>query len=33
MKMALAMSAFIFPFAFFVGGLLNQALLFFGVNL
>jgi ferrous iron transport protein B len=32
-KMALAMSAFIFPFAFFVGGLLNQALILLGMNL
>lgn len=33
MKMALGMSAFIFPFAFFVGGLVNQALLILGVKL
>lgn len=33
MKMALGMSAFIFPFAFFVGGLMNQALLILGVKL
>ena len=33
MKMALAMSAFIFPFAFVVGGLVNQALLILGVKL
>jgi ferrous iron transport protein B len=33
MKMALAMSAFIFPFAFFVGGLVNQALILLGVKL
>ncbi len=33
MKMALGMSAFIFPFAFLVGGLVNQALLILGVNL
>jgi ferrous iron transport protein B len=32
-KMALGMSAFIFLFAFFVGGLVNQALLFLGVKL
>jgi ferrous iron transport protein B len=33
LKMALAMSAFIFPFAFLVGGLVNQALLILGVKL
>lgn len=33
MKMALAMSAFIFPFAFFVGGLVNQTLILLGVKL
>ncbi len=33
MKMALGMSAFIFPFAFLVGGLVNQALLILGVKL
>ncbi|MBW2000399.1 MAG: ferrous iron transport protein B [Deltaproteobacteria bacterium] len=32
-KMALGMAAFIFPFAFLVGGLVNKALLFLGVNL
>ena len=32
-KMALAMSAFIFPFAFFVGGLVNWILILTGVNL
>ncbi|OGP92181.1 MAG: ferrous iron transport protein B [Deltaproteobacteria bacterium RBG_16_48_10] len=32
-KMALAMSAFIFPFAFFVGGLVNQTLILLGVKL
>jgi len=32
-KMALGMSAFIFPFAFLVGGLVNQALLILGVKL
>lgn len=32
-KMALEMSAFIFPFAFLVGGLVNQALLISGVKL
>jgi ferrous iron transport protein B len=33
MKMALAMAVFIFPFAFLVGGLLNQALMLMGVKL
>ncbi len=33
LKMAVGMSAFIFPFAFFVGGLVNQALLILGVKL
>ncbi len=32
-KMALGMSAFIFPFAFFVGGLVNQTLILLGVKL
>ncbi|NWF92481.1 MAG: ferrous iron transport protein B [Syntrophaceae bacterium] len=33
LKMALGMSAFIFPFAFLVGGLLNQILILTGVKL
>jgi len=33
LKMALGMSAFIFPFAFVVGGLVNKALLILGVKL
>jgi ferrous iron transport protein B len=32
-KVALAIFAFIFPFAFLVGGLLNQLLVFLGVTL
>lgn len=32
-KIALGMAAFIFPFAFIVGGLLNQVLVFLGVRL
>ncbi len=32
-KMALGMSAFIFPFAFFAGGLVNQTLILLGVKL